>query len=46
MARRERDISLKTYLQNVLLKGVVLGLITGTAHFITLNLLKRKFPIF
>ena len=41
----EKDISFKTYFQNFFFKGIVLGLITGTAHLITLNLLKRKLPI-
>ena len=41
----EKDISFRTYFQNIVLKGIVLGFITGAAHLITLNLLKRRFQI-
>lgn len=41
--KREMDNSI--FFGNVLIKGLVLGTITGMAHLITLTLLKKKFGL-
>ncbi len=41
----KKEISTKTYFDNIFFKGLILGLIAGSAHLITINLLKRKFKL-
>lgn len=41
----KREMTKKTFLGNVLLKGLVLGTITGISHLLVLTYLRHKFKV-